>query len=177
MPGAVQAVKTLGEGVAPCRIGKANLLTTGPASVVIFRLDGARCAIDAAAVVEVLAAVAIRPLPGQPAYVAGALDLRGTIVPVLDLRVRFGGSARPMALSDRLIVARAGERVVALWVDAVDEFAEAATGAWHASGGLIAGDRSLAGVAATDQGLVTIHDVAAFVAQCESDAVFAAVRA
>lgn len=39
------------------------------------------------AVTEVLAAVSVRPLPHQPGYVAGVIDLRGTIVPVLDLRL------------------------------------------------------------------------------------------
>jgi len=68
---------------------------SGPAEFVQFRLDGRPCALAAAAVTEVLAAVSVRPLPHQPGYVAGVIDLRGTIVPVLDLRVRFGGTSRP----------------------------------------------------------------------------------
>jgi purine-binding chemotaxis protein CheW len=151
--------------------------STGPADFVFFQLDGRRCAIGAAAVVEVLAAVAIRPLPGQPAYVAGIIDLRGAVVPVLDLRVRFGGAARLMELSDRLIVVRTGERVAACWVDQVDDLGGAASVTSSAGEPLIAGDRSLAGVAATADGLVTIHDAGAFIAQCEADAVFAAAAA
>ena len=141
--------------------------------VVLFRVDGRRCAIAAPAVVEILAAVATSPLPGGPAYIAGVIDLRGSIVPVLDVRVRFGLPARPMELTDHFIVTRARERVVALWIDEVEAFATCDGAAWSAVGGLVAGERSLAGVTSTADGIATIHDVDAFIAQCEDDAVFA----
>ena len=141
-------------------------------SLVLFRLDGWNCAIAASAVVEIVAAVATSPLPGQPGYIAGIIDLRGTIVPVLDLRVRFGRPSRPMELADQLIVVQARGRLLALWVDEVEAFAPAGSIGWNSAGGLVVGDRSLAGVAASDDGLATIHDVGAFVEQCEADAVF-----
>jgi purine-binding chemotaxis protein CheW len=149
---------------------------TGPVSAVLFRVDSRRCALHARSVEEVVAAVAVRPLPGQPPYVAGVIDLRGAIVPVLDLRVRFGGTARPMELDDRLIVAHARGRTLAIWVDTVDDFVPAGY-AFAPAGGLLTGDVSLAGVASTPDGLTTIHNVDAFVAQCEADAVFATVSA
>ena len=145
-------------------------------NLVLFRLDGRRCAVADFSVVEILAAVATRPLPRQPEYIAGVFDLRGTIVPVLDLRVRFGLPPRLMELSDHLIVVRAAGRLLALWVDAVEGFSPCAAGDWSNAGGLVVGDRSLAGVATLPDGLATIHDVDAFVAQCEADAVFEGAR-
>jgi purine-binding chemotaxis protein CheW len=142
------------------------------ASLLVFRLDGQYCAIAADAVSEILAAVAVRPLPRQPDYIAGMFDLRGTVVPVLDLRIRFGRPGRLPELTDQFVVIRARDRFLALWVDEVVAFASAGATGWSTAGGLITGDRSLAGVAATDGGLATIHDVDAFVAQCEADAVF-----
>jgi purine-binding chemotaxis protein CheW len=142
------------------------------ASLLVFRLDGQYCAISAAAVSEILAAVAVSPLPRQPDYIAGVIDLRGNVVPVLDLRVRFGRPGRLPELTDQFVVIRARGRFLALWVDEVTAFAAAGATAWSNAGGLITGDRSLAGVTATDGGLATIHDVEAFVAQCEADAVF-----
>ena len=141
-------------------------------SIALFRLAGRRCAIAASAVVEILAAVATTPVPGQPDYVAGVINLRGTIVPVLDLRVRFGLPARPMQLADQLIVIRARGRLLALWIDEVEAFAPSAANALRPAGGLVVGERSLAGVVATADGIATIHDVDDFVAQCEADAVF-----
>jgi purine-binding chemotaxis protein CheW len=143
------------------------------ASLLLFRLDEMRCAIAASAVVEILAAVASRPLPHQPAYIAGVIDVRGTVVPVLDLRVRFGRPGRLTELTDQLIVIRARGRLLALWIDEVEAFVASGATASSPAGGLIAGDRSLTGVASTEDGLVTIHDVDAFVEQCEADAVFA----
>lgn len=148
-----------------------------PVRLVVFRLDGRRCAVAESAVTEIVAAVAVSPLPRQPAYVAGVIDLRGTIVPVLDLRARFGLPSRLMELSDRFIVIRAAGRTLALWVDEIESFAASDPAGWSPHGGLIAGDRSLAGVAALPGGLATIHDPGAFVAQCEADAVFEAAGA
>lgn len=143
-------------------------------SLLVFRLDGRRHSLDARAVVEVLPALTVCPLPGQPHYVAGAIDLRGTIVPVVDLRARFARPSRSMELSDRLVVARSRGRLVALWVDEVEELTAGGDAAWAPAGGLVAGERTLTGVVATAGGLATIHDLDAFVAECEADAVYEA---
>jgi len=146
------------------------------ADPLVFRVDDLQCGMDRAAVVEILPALAVRPLPGQPPFVAGAIDLRGTLVPVLDLRVRFGRPPRPMELSDKLIVARAHGRALAVWVDAVDGLAGADAGGWTPSGGLLVGDRSVVGVVRTREGACAIHDLDAFVSACESDALAAALE-
>jgi purine-binding chemotaxis protein CheW len=143
--------------------------------VLVFLLDGRRHGVDAGAVAEVLPALAVSPFPGQPAYVAGAIDLRGTIVPVVDLRARFGRPARPMELSDRIVVARARGRLVGLWVDGVEDIEPFDEAAWAPAGGLMTGDRTFAGVVATAGGLTAIHDLPAFVAECEADAAYEAV--
>jgi chemotaxis signal transduction protein len=147
--------------------------TSAPPDVVIFRIDGLRCGLDAASVREILPALAVRPLPGQPAFIAGTIDLRGMTVPVLDLRVRFGGTARSMRLSDRLIVAQAHGRALAIWVDDVEELLACAPEALTPREGLLVGDRSLTGVATTAGGLTALHDLDGFLTQCESDALTA----
>jgi purine-binding chemotaxis protein CheW len=147
---------------------------TAAAGFLLFSLDGRSCAVAASAVVEILAAVATSPLPGQPGYIAGVIDVRGTVMPVLDLRVRFGEPSRPMELTDHLIVVRARRRLLALWIDQVNGFAASADVSLTAADGLIAGDRSLAGVASSAAGLAMIHDLDAFIEQCEADAVFEA---
>lgn len=144
-------------------------------SILVFRVDGLRCGIDAAAVIEILPALALRPLAGQPEFVAGAMDLRGSAIPVLDLRVRLGGPYQAMRLSDRFVVARAQGRPIALWVDDVEEIVPAGTVTWTDAGGLIVGDRSLVGIARTDDGLLAFHDLDGFISACEADALAEAV--
>lgn len=135
-----------------------------------------RCGLDAAAVREILPALAVRPLPGQPALIAGTIDLRGTTVPVLDLRARFGSGSRAMQLSDQLIVVLAHGRTLAIWVDAVEEIVALPPGAFTPAAGLLVGDRSLTGVATTAGGLTALHDLEGFLSQCESDALAETAR-
>lgn len=145
------------------------LRATSDPTVLIFRVGEMCCAVSAEPIVEVVRAVAVRPVPGQPPFIAGAIDFHGAAVPLLDLHVRFGGRARQPALSDRFIVARVRDRVVALWVDQVDDLASGARDLTP-GGGLLVGDRSLAGVASTAAGLVMIHDLDGFISECEADA-------
>ncbi len=64
------------------------------------------------------------PLPNVPSYVKGVVDLRGTVVPVLDLRERFKLRAEVDATTVVIVVqilTAQGERVVGLVVDAVSD--------------------------------------------------------
>jgi purine-binding chemotaxis protein CheW len=106
----------------------AALLTGTPAvsrrQLVTFKLGDGRYALDAATVQRIVRAVEVTALPKAPPVVAGVIDVRGCIVPVFDLRARFGLPLRPMRLSDQLIIATAAGRTIALLVDAVDDVVE-----------------------------------------------------
>ena len=60
-------------------------------------------------------------LPNQPHYTRGVLNLRGTIVPVHDLRVRFGGSLTDATENHVVVIASIGEQSVGILVDAVSD--------------------------------------------------------
>lgn len=141
--------------------------------VVVFELDEARSAIDAAAVIEIVRAVAIRPLPAQPDFIAGVIDLRGSVVPVLDVRTRLGFPAKDVNLTDNFIIAKVRSRTVALWVGRMIDLLAHSADAIAERGGLLVGDRTLRGVARIGQGLVVIHDVDEFLTQAEDDALAA----
>jgi purine-binding chemotaxis protein CheW len=85
--------------------------------ILVFEVDGRRFGLPAAEVRELLRAVAIVPLPLAGPAVEGVVNLRGRVVPVLDLRARLGLPARAVAPSDHLIVAQSEGRLVALRVD------------------------------------------------------------
>jgi len=138
--------------------------------VLVFEVDELQCAIESAVISECLRALAFRSIPGQPPFIAGVFDLRGTVVPVLDLHVRFGGTPRPVRLDDAFVVARAHRRSVALWVDRLVGLVPFDTRTFAARDGLMTGTRSFAGVARLGESLVMIHDVEAFLTQTEADA-------
>ena len=89
------------------------------AKVLIFEIGGQRYGLPAADVRELVRAVAILPLPLESAFIEGVFDLRGTIVPVVDLRARLRLPSKAVEPSDHLIImeAGAGGRPLALRVD------------------------------------------------------------
>ena len=74
----------------------------------VFIVGERRFALSAEEVERVLAAVEITPLPDAPSSLRGVINCGGRLVPVIDLRVRFGLSARRTATSDRFVFVRRG---------------------------------------------------------------------
>lgn len=144
---------------------------TSPVDAVAFELDNLRGAIVTQPVIEILRAVAYRPIAGQPPFVPGVIDLRGTIVPLLDMRARFGLSVRPLSPENYFIVVTTHNRPVALWVDRVLGILTFDPDSLIASEGLIVGTRSFAGILRSGDGLIVIHDPQAFISESELDAV------
>ncbi|MEQ1834226.1 MAG: chemotaxis protein CheW [Candidatus Eisenbacteria bacterium] len=63
----------------------------------------------------------VTPIPNAPAHVKGLMNLRGAVVPVVDLRARFGMSAQEYTPFTVIIVVKVGQKVVGLIVDAVSD--------------------------------------------------------
>jgi purine-binding chemotaxis protein CheW len=89
--------------------------------LVVFGLDHRAYGLPLENVLEVIRMVALTPLPDAPAWLAGMMDVRGEILPVVDLRVRLGLSPRPCGLDSRIILAASGAQRVGLVADAVTE--------------------------------------------------------
>ena len=88
---------------------------------VVFKVGGSEYALPAADVLQMESFTAATPVPGARPFVKGVMQVRGRIVPVVDLRVRFGLPPLPATLDSRVVVALHGERAVALLVDAARE--------------------------------------------------------
>lgn len=90
---------------------------------ILFRLAQTTYAVPAHQVAYVDMVEHITPVPHAPAFVEGVVYSRGQVLPVVNLRVRFGLSRIPLGIQHRLIITRLGERTVALLVDEAREFA------------------------------------------------------
>src|SRR5262249_23324974 len=88
-----------------------------PQEFLIVELGGQRYGLAVADVREIVRAVPPVPLPGAPPLVEGVINIRGSVVPVLDLRRSFGLPARPLEHTDHLVIVRTAGRLVALRVD------------------------------------------------------------
>ena len=91
--------------------------------LVVFRLGTLICAAPAASVREVISASAPTRIPGARASVVGLMNVRGTLLTVVDGRILLGAPAGP---TDSVIVLRQGERLVGLMVDEVLDLADVA---------------------------------------------------
>lgn len=88
---------------------------------VVFRVGNADYVLPALEVLHMEAFEGATAVPGTPPYVAGLVQVRGRVVPVVDLRVRFGLEPQPPTLGSRIVVVQQGERTVGLLVDSSRE--------------------------------------------------------
>lgn len=141
--------------------------------ILTFELDNRLHAFRADDVVQIVQMVEISPLPGAPAVIEGIVNVRGTIVPVFDLRSRLGLPARAIDPTQHLVILATGARSSAVRVDAADDFVSILDSdiavSLSDSGVNGAGSRHVAGVAATPDGTTVIYDLAAFLSQSETD--------
>ena len=138
--------------------------------VLVFELHHNRYALPAAAIIEIDRAVAITPVAGAPRAVEGVFNLRGTIVPVVDVRARFGLEPRPLDPSQHFVIVRVGARPVALRVDRADALMQVDATSIASARDAVPSARDVAGIAALEDGMVVIYDVDAFFTQAESEA-------
>jgi purine-binding chemotaxis protein CheW len=126
--------------------------------LVAFRVAGQDFGIDIMTVREIRGWTIATALPQSPDFVRGVVNLRGTVLPVIDLSQRLGlGAIEPTARS-AVIVTQIGSRVVGLLVDAVSEIVDTA-GAVIQPAPDIGGDeanRLLRGILTMDDRMVSI---------------------
>lgn len=88
---------------------------------VLFRVDQADYAVPASAVLHMESFESATKVPGTRPYVAGLVQVRSRVLPVVDLRVRFGLPAVVPTLDSRIVVVQNGTRVVGLLADSARE--------------------------------------------------------
>ena len=138
--------------------GSGRITITTP-QLLIFTLDEQRYALRLPAVERVVRAAAITPLPKAPDVVLGVLDLRGQVIPVINLRRRFRLPEREIRTQDQFVIAQAKLLTVALVVDGVECVLDASVEEIVAPDDILSGTGYLEGVTRTADGLVLIHDL------------------
>src|ERR1041384_6282535 len=88
---------------------------------VVFSLAAAEYALPSDCVLQMESYEGATLVPGAPAYVDGIVTVRGQVVPVIDLRTRFGLPRAELNLDTRIIVTEFDGRAVALRVDSARE--------------------------------------------------------
>ena len=127
--------------------------TEDTTQVVSFKVGEEHYGIDIQLVREIRAWQVATQLPNTPQFVRGVINLRGTIVPILDLRARFGQGTTEPGTAHVVIVVAVGTRIVGILVDSVSDIVTLPKGDIKAV-------PSMEGSAAGDclDGLVTVNE-------------------
>jgi purine-binding chemotaxis protein CheW len=105
---------------------------------VLFKVADAEYVLPASEVLHMESFVGATHVPGAPAYVAGLVQIRRRVVPVVDLRLRFGLPTVEPTLDSRVVVVQSGERAVGLLADSAREVVNIAADDLHPPPELIA---------------------------------------
>jgi purine-binding chemotaxis protein CheW len=88
---------------------------------VVFKVGDAEYAVESSVVLQMEAFTSATAVPGTAPFIAGVMPVRGRVVPVIDLRIRFGLQAAARTLDSRVVVGQLGDRAVALLADSARE--------------------------------------------------------
>lgn len=85
-----------------------------------FRIGSEMFALDIMRIKEIIRPLKLTPIPKAPAFIEGVINLRGAVIPIIDLRKRFDQPAESGRLT-RIIICSAAGRILGLVVDEVIE--------------------------------------------------------
>jgi purine-binding chemotaxis protein CheW len=91
--------------------------TFGARKIISFMLDDELFGAEIDEVAEIMEMTTIMPIPNVADFVVGLINLRGTIVPVVDLRARFGLNRNPWTSDSRIVIMKEGTLLVGVVVD------------------------------------------------------------
>jgi purine-binding chemotaxis protein CheW len=89
--------------------------------VVSFKLGSEEYGVNIAQVQEINRMVAITHVPRAPQFMEGVINLRGQLIPIIDLRTRFGMPRAEHTKNTRIVVTEIGAKRVGMVVDSVSE--------------------------------------------------------
>ncbi len=93
----------------------------GSMQLVSFRLADEEYGIEITKIREIILMGEITQVPETPHYVKGLINLRSTVIPVVDLRTRFGLPEGELTDESRIMVLHVGAKTIGIIVDAVSE--------------------------------------------------------
>ncbi|HUO32688.1 MAG TPA: chemotaxis protein CheW [Bryobacteraceae bacterium] len=145
---------------APKTADPAGMLTSA-GQFLTFVLGEEQYGIEILKVQEIKGYSAITPIPNTPAYIKGVINLRGTVVPVVDLRAKFSLAATEYNKFTVIIVVTVGEKVIGMLVDAVSDVMDIAASEMRTAPdlGVRVDTRFISGMATVGERMTVLLDI------------------
>ncbi len=146
-----------------------NTLQQDEQQLVVFDLSTEAYGVDIGAVREIIRLQYITKVPRTPEFVEGVINLRGKVIPVVDLRKRFGLPAEEESKENRIVVVDIGAQDIGVIVDAVTEVLRIATESVEPPASVIitADSEYLLGIAKLDSRLIILLDLEQVLTEAE----------
>jgi len=140
--------------------------------LVTFRLGNEEFSLDILRVQEIIRHMELTRVPRTPDFVDGVINLRGRVIPVLDLRKRFGLPSEERTNETRIIVVDVDNKTVGLKVDAVSEVLRPPADTVEPAPAIVTGVESdyIKGVGKLEGRLLILLDVEKILTRTERDA-------
>lgn len=100
---------------------KQDITSDETEQLVVFRLANEFYGVNISAVNTIIRMQEITDIPQTPDFVEGVINLRGSIIPVIDLRKRFGLAVEETTKASRIVVVEGAGQMIGMVVDAVAE--------------------------------------------------------
>jgi purine-binding chemotaxis protein CheW len=138
---------------------------------VLFKVGGSDYAVAASEVLHLESFATATKVPGAPAHVTGLMQVRGRVVPIIDLRQRFGIGVHDTTENSRVLVVQVGARAVALLADSAREVMKIDDETYRAAPEMVAesGQGFVKSVAQAGGRLVMLIDLAKVVGEEHTD--------
>lgn len=129
--------------------------------LVTFAISEEEFGIDILKVQEIIRMMDITKVPSSPPHVEGVINLRGKVIPVIDLRSRFGMETRPHDNQTRIVVMELHGMIIGFVVDAVSEVLRIQSSTVEPPPSVVAGIESeyIKGVGKLDNRLLILLDL------------------
>ncbi|SET43340.1 chemotaxis protein CheW [Oceanicella actignis] len=140
---------------------EADAPRSGQKQYVTFMVGDRTYGVDIVSVREIKQWTPATMLPNQPAYTRGVLNLRGTIVPVHDLRARFGGPLTEATDTHVVVIVWIGQQTIGILVDAVSDIITVSPDDVRPVPAGVGGadEKAISGLVNTEAGLVSLLDL------------------
>lgn len=135
--------------------------TQAEMQLVVFDLATEAYGVDIGAVREIIRLQDITRVPRTPSFVEGVINLRGKVIPVIDLRKRFTLPVTEENSENRIVVVDIGGQDIGVVVDAVNEVLRISTDSVEPPSSVITGAESdyLLGIAKLEDRLIILLDL------------------
>lgn len=129
--------------------------------LVSFNIGDEEFGIDILKVQEINRMLTVTRVPNSPAFVDGVINLRGKVIPIIDLRGRFGMERKDHDKNTRIVVVELAGKIVGFVVDAVKEVLRIPRQVTEAPPSLASGvdEQYITGVAKLDDRLLILLDL------------------